>query len=76
MTLFDLLDTIWIMSLFDEFTEAVDTIRDLQFHATKADNDKSFSFYLNQIFNLTLVGLITLRGCAFFQMGRTWVFHL
>ena len=49
------------MSLFDEFTEAVDTIRDLQFHATKADNDKSFYLYSNQIFNLTLVGLITLR---------------
>ena len=35
VTLFDSLDTMWIMGLKDEFTEAVDSIRDLQFHATK-----------------------------------------
>ena len=63
------------MSLYDRFTEAVDTIRDLQFHATKTDNDKSFSFYSNQIFNLTLVGLITLRLFFATTIGYLGVAH-
>ena len=37
VTLFDSLSTMWIMGLRDEFAEAVDSIRDLQFHATKVN---------------------------------------
>ena len=35
VTLFDSLDTLWIMGLRDEFADAVDDIRDQRFHATK-----------------------------------------
>jgi len=35
VTLFDSLDTMWIMGLRDEFADAVHAIRDVQFHATK-----------------------------------------
>ena len=37
VTIFDSLDTMWIMGLQDEFKEAVDGIRDLQFLATKVN---------------------------------------
>ena len=37
VTLFDSLSTMWVMGLRDEFAEAVDSIRDLQFHATKVN---------------------------------------
>ena len=35
VTLFDSLDTLWIMGLRDEFADAVDGVRDFQFRATR-----------------------------------------
>ena len=35
VTLFDSLDTLWIMGLKDEFADALDAIRNLRFHATR-----------------------------------------
>jgi hypothetical protein len=40
VTLFDSLDTLWIMGLRDEFADAVDGIRDFQFHATRVSQGK------------------------------------
>ena len=42
VTLFDSLSTMWIMGLRDDFEEAVDSIRDLQFHATKVKQPLSY----------------------------------
>ena len=45
VTLFDSLSTMWIMGLRDEFEEAVDSIRDLQFHATKVNTNPLLSYH-------------------------------
>jgi Glycosyl hydrolase family 47 len=38
VTLFDSLSTMWIMGLREEFDEAVDSIRDIQFNITKVNH--------------------------------------
>ncbi|KAF8154971.1 glycoside hydrolase family 47 protein [Crassisporium funariophilum] len=42
VTLFDSLDTMWIMNLREEFAEAVASIKDLRFNSTKPDHYAPF----------------------------------
>ena len=72
VTLFDSLSTMWVMGLRDEFTEAVDSIRDLQFHATNVKPNPSF--VITSSFNLYSYSLITLRLFSKLQFV-TWEAH-
>ena len=69
VTLFDSLDTLWIMGLWDEFSEPGNLIRDFQFHATRVSqtNYKIFSFVpvLWLVFESFDYVFVEMRSCLF-----------
>lgn len=70
VTLFDSLDTMWIMGLREDFEDAVNSIRDVQFRATKVR--LYFSFFGGAFFALPVCYLST---APLISIIRYWLQH-